>query len=432
MRFPPAGNDDDSGAASTADVATTAGTDASGWRARSRRRGSALLCGAALVALLGSVGASAVGMGGGKRGPVGDRPIPVSTTTVARGDLKIFLTGLGTVTPVASVLVRPRVDGELLRVHFEEGQTVRAGDLLAEIDPRAFQVQLKQAEGQHARDQALLANARIDLERYELLWSQDSIARQQVDAQRSLVQQYEGAVLADQGQIESAKLQLAYARITAPISGRVGLRQVDPGNIVHASDANGIVSIAQVQPIAVLFTLPEDNLPLIVQKLQAKTPIPVAAYDRQQKRLLAQGTLLTVDNQIDTTTGTVKLKAQFRNEDGALFPNQFVNVRMQIDTRRNVALLPTAAIQRGAQGTFVYLVGTDNKVKLQPVQVGDTEGDQVVIEGGLEVGAQVVVDGVDKLREGSVVEPVPRGEPGAVPRDAARPSARPLPKAAQP
>lgn len=380
-----------------------------------RRRRATLLLGALLaVAAAASLGAYAAGPGG-KRGPGGagpDRPIPVSTAVVGRGDLKIFLGGLGTVTPAASVLVRPRVDGELLRVHFQEGQTVRAGDLLAEIDPRAFQVQLKQAEGQYARDKALLANARIDLERYQLLWSQDSIAKQQVDAQQSLVQQYEGAVLADQGQIEDARLQLAYARITAPVGGRVGLRQVDPGNIVHASDATGIVSIAQVQPIAVVFTLPEDNLPLIVQKLRAKTPIPVAAYDRQQKRLLATGSLLTVDNQIDTTTGTVKLKAQFRNEDSALFPNQFVNVRMQIDTRRDVALLPVAAIQRGAQDNFVYLIGAGNKVELRTVQVGDTEGDQVIIESGLQVGDQVVIDGVDKLREGSVVEPVPRGEAG--------------------
>jgi multidrug efflux system membrane fusion protein len=359
------------------------------------------------------------GHGRGAHGE-GDRPIPVSIATVGRGDLKIFLNGLGTVTPVADVLVRSRVDGELLRVHFREGQTVRAGDLLAEIDPRAFQVQLTQAEGQHARDKALLQNARMDLERYQLLWSQDSIAKQQVDAQQSLVQQYEGAVLADQGQIDDARLQLTYARVTAPIGGRVGLRQVDPGNIVHASDTEGLVSIAQVQPITVLFTLPEDNLPLLVQKVQAGVSIPVAAYDRQQKRLLANGSLLTMDNQIDTTTGTVKLKAQFRNEDSALFPNQFVNVRMQIDTRRDVELLPTAAVQRGAQDNFVYLVGADRKVTLRTVQLGDTEGDQVVIESGLQVGDQVVVDGIDKLREGSAVEPVQRGAPAAA-RAAAEP-----------
>jgi multidrug efflux system membrane fusion protein len=369
------------------------------------------------VGIYSFVGSGPKGFGGGKgdrmHGGDPNRPIPVSTATVGRGDLKIFLNGLGTVTPVANVLVRSRVDGELLRVHFREGQTVRAGDLLAEIDPRAFQVQLTQAEGQHARDTALLHNARMDLERYQLLWSQDSIAKQQVDAQQSLVHQYEGAVLADQGQIDDARLQLTYARVTAPIGGRVGLRQVDPGNIVHASDANGLVTIAQVQPITVLFTLPEDNLPVLVQKLQGGAPIPVAAYDRQQKRLLANGTLLTIDNQIDTTTGTVKLKAQFRNEDSALFPNQFVNVRMQIDTRHDVALLPTAAVQRGAQDNFVYLIGAERKVTLRTVQVGDTEGDQVVIESGLQVGDQVVVDGVDKLREGSPVEPVPRGAPSA-------------------
>lgn len=387
----------------------------------------ALVAGLALLVVLVGIGVfvfkgnggagDAKGARGGSRfgegRPGENRPIPVSTATVARGDLKIFLSGLGTVTPVANVLVRSRVDGELLRVHFKEGQTVRAGDLLAEIDPRAFQVQLTQAEGQQARDKALLQNARIDLERYELLWSQDSIAKQQVDAQQSLVRQYEGAVLADQGQIDDARLQLAYARITAPIGGRVGLRQVDPGNIVHASDANGLVTIAQVQPITVLFTLPEDNLPLLVEKVQAGAPIPVAAYDRQQKRLLANGTLLTLDNQIDTTTGTVKLKAQFRNEDSALFPNQFVNVRMLIDTRRDVALLPTAGVQRGSQDNFVYLVGADHKVTLRTIQLGDTEGDQVVIESGLQVGDQVVIDGIDKLREGSAVEPVARGSANA-------------------
>ena len=371
----------------------------------------------------------------GKRGfGDGDRPIPVSTATVGRGDLKIFLNGLGTVTPVANVLVRSRVDGELLRVHFQEGQTVKAGDLLAEIDPRAFQVQLTQAQGQHGRDQALLRNAQLDLERYQLLWSQDSIAKQQVDAQQSLVHQYEGAVLADQGQIDDARLQLAYARITAPIGGRVGLRQVDPGNIVHSSDASGIVSIAQLQPITVVFTLPEDNLPLLVQRLQTGAPIPVAAYDRQQTRLLATGTLLTIDNQIDTTTGTVKLKAQFRNEDNALFPNQFVNVRMQIDTRRDVELLPAAAVQRGAQDNFVYLIDADNKVTLRTVRVGDTEGEQVAIESGLQVGDRVVVDGIDKLREGSKVEPVPRAAAGAEPTrpERGQPRSEAQPEAQQP
>jgi membrane fusion protein, multidrug efflux system len=372
----------------------------------------AVLIGVSVYMIAGSESRGSGTAKGGRPGtgrPGEDRPIPVSTATVGRGDLKIFLNGLGTVTPVANVLVRSRVDGELLRVHFREGQTVRTGDLLAEIDPRAFQVQLTQAEGQHARDKALLQNARIDLERYEELWSQDSIAKQQVDAQQSLVRQYEGAVLADQGQIDDARLQLAYARVTAPIGGRVGLRQVDPGNIVHASDATGLVSISQLQPITVVFTLPEDNLPLLMQKLQLGAPIPVAAYDRQQKRLLANGTLLTIDNQIDTATGTVKLKAQFRNEDNALFPNQFVNVRMQIDTLQGVALLPTAAVQRGSQDNFVYLIGADRKVTLRTVQVGDTEGDQVVIEGGLDVGDQVVVDGTDKLRAGSVVDPVQGG-----------------------
>jgi multidrug efflux system membrane fusion protein len=336
------------------------------------------------------------------------RPIPVATAKAEKGELKLFLNGLGTVTPANNVLVRSRVDGQLLRVHFQEGQNVRAGDVLAEIDPRAFDVQLMQAEGQLAHDNALLKNAQIDLERYRTLWSQDSIAQQQVAAQEALVRQYEGTVKVDQGQVADAKLQLSYAKITAPASGRVGLRQVDPGNIVHASDATGIVTIAQVQPIFVVFTLPEDNLPRLMQKLNAKTALAVDAYDRERKLKLASGTLLTVDNQIDTTTGTVKLKAQFLNQDSALFPNQFVNVRMHIDTLRDVVLLPVGAVQRGAQSNFVYLVKADNTVALRNVKVGDTEGDRVVIEEGIQPGDEVAIAGLDKLRDGSAVEPVVR------------------------
>jgi multidrug efflux system membrane fusion protein len=328
--------------------------------------------------------------------------------TALQGELPLFLSGLGTVTPTNNVLVKSLVDGQLLRVHFQEGQLVHAGDLLAEIDPRPFQVQLLQAEGQLARDAALLKNAQLDLERYRTLWSQDSIAKQQVDAQEALVRQYEGTVQVDRAQVENAKLQLVYAKVAAPITGRVGLRQVDPGNIVHASDANGIVLITQIQPVNVIFTLPEDNLPRVAQKLTAKVPLAIDAYDRQQKIKLASGMLLTADNQIDTATGTVKLKAQFRNDDSALFPNQFVNIRMRVDTLQGVVMVPVNAVQHGAQNNFVYLLNADNTVKIQNVSVGDSEGDRVVITAGLDAGAQVVIEGLDKLRDGGEVEVVSR------------------------
>lgn len=350
-------------------------------------------------------------LGGANRGAghgAEDRAIPVAIASAVNGSLALFLNGLGTVIPANTVLVRSQVGGQLLRVHFREGQLVHAGDLLAEIDPRPYQVQLTQAQGQLARDEALLKNAVIDLERYRTLWSQDSIAKQQVDAQAALVQQYQGTVESDRGSVDNAKLQLVYARVTAPFGGRVGLRQVDPGNIVTSTDPNGIVVITQVQPITVVFTLPEDNLPRVVQKLNTNTGLPVDAYDRQQKLKLASGILLTVDNQIDTSTGTVKLKAEFSNTDGALFPNQFVNVRMLIDTLRDRTLIPVAAVQHGAHGNFVYLVQADNTIKLQPVQLGDTAADQVVVESGLVAGARVVVEGADKLLAGSRVEPVDR------------------------
>ena len=255
-----------------------------------------------------------------------------------------------------------------------------------------------------ARDQALLTNARIDLERYRVLFEQDSVAKQQLDTQEALVRQYEGTVKVDQAAIDNAKLQLTYCRITAPISGRLGLRQVDPGNIVHAGDANGLVVITQLQPIAVVFTIPEDSLPPVMQKLRAGEKLAVDAYDRSDKVKLASGTLLTVDNQIDPTTGTVKLKAQFANEEMSLFPNQFVNVRMLLDVKRDATLVPGAAIQRGTPGTFVYVVKPDNTVTVRVVKPGPTQGDNVSIEAGLAPGEQVVVDGADKLREGAKVE----------------------------
>jgi multidrug efflux system membrane fusion protein len=332
------------------------------------------------------------------------RAVPVVATAVRQGNMDIYLNGLGSVTAFNMVTVRTRVDGQLIKVAFQEGQLVHQGDLLAEIDPRPFQVQLAQAEGQLAKDEAMLKNARIDLERYRVLLAQDSVAKQQLDSQTATVNQFEGVIRSDQAQIDNAKLQLTYSRITAPITGRIGLRLVDPGNVVRANDPNnGLAVITQLQPIAVVFNVPEDDLPQVLKKMRTGQKLVVEAYDRNLKNKLAPGTLLTIDNQIDPNTGTVKCKAVFPNEDNALFPNQFVNARLLVDTKKDASIVPSAAVQRSPQGTFVYVVKDDTTVEMRNVVVGPSEGDTVAIDKGLAPGEVVVIEGVDKLQRGMKV-----------------------------
>ena len=340
--------------------------------------------------------------GGGRAGGAGGLTMPVRTATVSKGDIKITLNSLGTVTPLRSVTVTAQVAGQLLSVQFKEGQLVNQGDLLAQIDPRPYQAALTQAEGTLARDQALLANSKIDLDRYQTLFKQDSIAKQQLDSQASLVHQYEGTVKSDQGQVDTAKVNLAYTRIVAPVGGRVGLRQVDPGN--NVATGASIVVITQLKPIDVLFTLPEDNLPPVLQKMHAGTSLPADAYDRAGTTKLASGTLLSLDNQIDTTTGTVKAKAEFVNDDESLFPNQFVNVRLLLDVMHDATVIPTSALERGSGGLFVYIVQADKTVAVRNIKTGPTEGERVAVTDGLQIGEVVVTSGADRLREGSKVE----------------------------
>ncbi|SFB09885.1 membrane fusion protein, multidrug efflux system [Collimonas sp. OK607] len=354
------------------------------------------------------------GKGGGKRGAfAGGGPLPVGVAIAKTGDIRIFISGLGSVTPEATAIVKSRVNGELIKLHFQEGQVVKAGALLAELDPRPYQVAVTQAEGQLIKDTALLKAAQIDLQRYRTLLAQDSIASQQVDTQAALVKQYEGTVKSDQGALDSARLQLTYSRITAPISGRLGLRQVDLGNVVQSSDTNGIVIITQLQPITSVFSIPEDNIPSVMKQIQAGKKLATDVWDRDQKNKLDSGALLTIDNQVDSTTGTVKLKAEFPNANYALFPSQFVNVRMLLDTRRDATVIPNAAIQRGAQGNFVYVVKADHTVTIRQITAGPVEGESTAIEKGIAVGETVVIDGIDKLKEGAKVEPVARGGPAA-------------------
>lgn len=346
---------------------------------------------------------------GARGGPgAGGAPSPVGVQTARVGTMELTLQGLGTVTPRATVTVHTRVAGQLMRVDFTEGQMVKAGQLLAEVDPRPYEAALEQAEGQLAHDQALLAGARIDLERYQTLFQQDSIAKQTLDDQAALVQQDEGAVKADQGNVATARVNLTYTRIVAPVAGRVGLRQVDAGNIVQPSDNNGVVVITQVQPVDVVYTLPQEDIPRVLHAMKRSAQVPADAYGSDLKTLLDKGHLLTIDNLIDQSSGTVKLKATFDNAHNELFPNQFVNVRMTVGQLENAVIVPVAAVQRGSQGLFAYVVKPDHTVTVRPVTITATEGDSDAIGSGLAGGDVVVVDGTDKLREGAKVEPIDR------------------------
>ncbi|MEL5455015.1 MdtA/MuxA family multidrug efflux RND transporter periplasmic adaptor subunit [Serratia ureilytica] len=337
---------------------------------------------------------------GGRRGaPMS----PVQAATATQQTVPRYLSGLGTAIAANTVTVTSRVDGQLMAIHFTEGQQVKAGDLLAEIDPRPFQVQLTQAQGQLAKDQATLANARRDLARYQQLVKTNLVSRQELDTQASLVQQTEGAIKADQGAVDSAKLQITYSRITAPIDGRVGLKLVDVGNYVTSGSTTGLVVITQTHPIDVVFTLSEGNIADLL-KAQKAGPVSVEAWDRTNQNKLTTGSLLSLDNQIDTATGTIKLKARFANEDDALFPNQFVNARLQVDTLHDAVVIPTAALQMGNEGNFVWTLSEDNKVSKHRVTAGVQDSRQVVISAGLNAGDRVVTDGIDRLTEGMQVE----------------------------
>jgi len=345
--------------------------------------------------------------GGGRFAQAG--PMPVVTAHATTGDMPITLIGLGTVTPLATVTVQSQISGQIMHIAFKEGQTVKAGDSLIQIDDRPYQVALEQAQGALKRDKALLANARVDLDRYQTLFAQDSIAEQQLATQKSLVAQYEGAVKTDQGQIDAAKLNITYCHIVSPISGRVGLQQVNVGNFVTPAEPNGLVVVTELKPITVVFTLPEDNIPPLLRRLQAGATLPVTAFDRTNTRQIARGTLQSIDSQIDTTTGTIRLKALFANDDGSLFPQQFVNADLLLDTLHGATLIPQAGVQRGAPGTFVYVVNADQTVSVRIVTLGPGDATNIAVSSGLKPGDTVVVDGADKLKDGAKVLVSQRG-----------------------
>lgn len=336
-------------------------------------------------------------------------PQPVGVAVAQRGPIDVTQNALGTVTPLATVTVRPQVSGQIVRFAFQEGQQVKPGDLLALIDPRSFQASLQQARGQLARDEAALNNARLDLKRQQGLYAAKATSQQALDTQASLVKQYEGAVTSDQANVNSAAINLGYTRVTSPVAGRVGIRLVDVGNFVSAGQTNGIVVVTQLQPISVLFTIPEDSVRPVVARLNSGEEMRVEAYDRTQTNLLATGRLSAVDSQVDTTTGTVKMRAMFDNTDGVLFPNQFVNVRLLVDTLQNQVIVPAAAVQRGSEGTFVFVVKPDKTVAMRTVTIGVQNGDKVAVTKGLNPGETVVTDGADRLREGAEVT-IPSGQ----------------------
>ncbi len=361
--------------------------------------------------------------------------VAVSVATATAGDIQVKIPALGTVTPLATVTVRTQITGTLQKIFFTEGQFVHQGDALAQIDPRPYEAALQQMEGNLKRDQALLANARLDLKRYENLVKEDSVAEQQLDTQRALVDQLVGTIEADGGQVKTAQVNLVYTHITAPVTGRVGLRQVDQGNYVTPGDANGIVLLNQLQPITVIFTIPEDNVPDVMKQLHAGTALNVEAFDRTNAAKIADGKLLTVDNSIDVTTGTIKLRAQFDNADGSLFPNQFVNVQLLVQTLHDQVIMPNAAVRRGAPNgvaaTFVYVVNGGDKVSVRPVTLGVVDGERVAVTAGLKVVEVVVTEGGDRLRDGAQVQlpsaappPAPGAQPAGKPGTPAAPAAR--------